>query len=379
MKEQLRIKEYKGTAPYQCYIDGLKVSGKRKRIFFRSVAEAQAELKRLSRQHRREGEEGMNISPELRHLAALCARKLEPFGKSLSDATEHYIEHLQRVSGSATVAAVFADFSLAKQRAQLSKSHLDGIRQRLGRFVADFGSRPIDSISVREIEDWLHGLELGAQSTNHFRGMLNALFSYALKRQLVERNPVSSIDRVKQTDEPPAIFTVEELSKLLAAAPFELLPAIAIQAFCGVRTEEVLRLTWNNIDLRRGFVEIASKKAKTGQRRLIPIPANLAGWLAPYAASTGPIYSKSVHMYHREQRTLCAGVGIANRPSNGLRHSFASYHLAQFQDAARLALLMGHSNVREVFVYRELVRPEEAAQYWEIRPVARANVIPMVA
>ncbi len=380
MKEQLRIKEYKGTGAYQCYLDGLKVSGKRKRLFFRSTADAEAELKRLSRQHRREGEEGMAISSETRNLAAQCMRKLEPFGKTLWDATTFYIEHLQRVSGSVTVAVVFQDFSQAKERAQLSKAHLDGIRQRLGRFVRDFGTAPINSLTVQEIADWLYGLDLGPQSVNHFRGMLNALFGFALKRGLVERNPIAAIDKVKQSDGPPEIFTPEDLAKLLGSAPFELLPAIVIQAFAGLRTAEVLKLDWADVDLVRGYVKVASQKSKTAQRRVIPIQPNLAGWLAPYAASTGPIYGKSVHMYHREQRTLCEAVGIANRPNNGLRHSFASYHLARFEDAAKLMLQMGHTTTREIFQdYRELVTPEAAAQYWEIRPVAAPNIVSMVA
>jgi len=67
-------------------------------------------------------------------------------------------------------------------------------------------------------------------------------------------------------------------------------------------------------------------------------------------------------------------------PQNGLRHSFASYHLAKFQDAAALALQMGHTNSNLVFQhYRQLVRPEAAEKYWTLRPAAAANVVAMTA
>jgi hypothetical protein len=55
-------------------------------------------------------------------------------------------------------------------------------------------------------------------------------------------------------------------------------------------------------------------------------------------------------------------------PSNALRHSFGSYHLAQFKDAAALALQMGNSPAMIFRHYRELVRPKDAAEYWALKP-----------
>jgi len=47
-----------------------------------------------------------------------------------------------------------------------------------------------------------------------------------------------------------------------------------------------------------------------------------------------------------------------------LRHGFASYHLAHFKDAAKLALELGHNDQELLFRhYRELVKPEAAAKY----------------
>lgn len=65
-------------------------------------------------------------------------------------------------------------------------------------------------------------------------------------------------------------------------------------------------------------------------------------------------------------------------PNNALRHSYASYHLAHFRNAAKLSLEMGHTDQRLIFAhYRELVKPQAAAVYWSIMPQAPANVITM--
>ena len=53
---------------------------------------------------------------------------------------------------------------------------------------------------------------------------------------------------------------------------------------------------------------------------------------------------------------------------NALRHSFASYGLAQIQNANQVALEPGHT-VKVLFTnYRELVTPEEAKSWFEIVP-----------
>ena len=140
----------------------------------------------------------------------------------------------------------------------------------------------------------------------------------------------------------------------------------------------MLRLEWSDVDLVRGFVAVAAHKSKTARRRLIPIAQNLAEWLRPYAQMSGAVYSTKTRNYHADIEALRRSIGLPAWPNNGLRHSFASYHLAFHQDAAALMLQMGHTTTREIFeAYRELVRPDEALEYWNIRPqITPGSVIP---
>ena len=65
---------------------------------------------------------------------------------------------------------------------------------------------------------------------------------------------------------------------------------------------------------------------------------------------------------------------IHHWPSNALRHSFASYHLAHFNDAAALALQLGHTDAGLVFQhYRQIVKPKDAEKYWNLSPTADAS------
>src|SRR5215471_10120775 len=94
---------------------------------------------------------------------------------------------------------------------------------------------------------------------------------------------------------------------------------------------------------------------------------NLRAWLAPYRAHRrGAVCPGNLRLRLEADRDR-AGLRH-NWPTNALRHSFGSYHLAHFQDAAALALQMGNSPDVIFRHYREVVRPRQAALYWQVKP-----------
>ena len=107
------------------------------------------------------------------------------------------------------------------------------------------------------------------------------------------------------------------------------------------------------------------------------IQDNLAAWLEPYIGRTGNVCPPNLRKLLEADRT---NAGLKKWPSNGLRHSFASYHLAHFQDAAKLALELGHTSQSLIFRhYRELVKPVQAAKYWTIQPAEETNLVALSA
>jgi integrase len=83
---------------------------------------------------------------------------------------------------------------------------------------------------------------------------------------------------------------------------------------------------------------------------LIEVPENLKEWLLPYADRSGKLWSLSHMQFYRDLEAARANAGISKWPSNALRHSYASYHLAFHQNAAALALQMGHTSQAMIFL-----------------------------
>ena len=89
------------------------------------------------------------------------------------------------------------------------------------------------------------------------------------------------------------------------------------------------------------------------------IQDNLAAWLALEADIPGDLEKRITLVWQKAKVTW---------PRNVTRHSFCSYHLAEFQNAAKTALQAGHSEQMLFSHYHDLVTPEAAAEYWAIVP-----------
>jgi integrase len=262
---------------------------------------------------------------------------------------------------------VVSDLIKAKQADGASKRYIKDLQNRLERFVETFGHHQIASVTAEEIDAWLRTLAVAPLTRNTYRLRIGTLFEYARTRRLCGENPVSSVAKAKELKSKVGILTPEQLARLFESASDETLPYWALGAFAGLRSAELERLEWADVHFDSGLVEVTASKAKTAQRRFVPMADALKEWLGPYQGRQGKVAPIGLRKKLEADRERAC---LESWPPNALRHSFASYHLAQFQDAARLSLEMGHRDQRLVFAhYRELVKPAQAAKYWKIAPI----------
>jgi len=122
---------------------------------------------------------------------------------------------------------------------------------------------------------------------------------------------------------------------LLKSSPKAFVPMLAFGAFAGLRTAEIQRLEWPALDLAGGFIQIATEKAKTRSRRLVPLLPNLAQFLPPSSRQKGKVWQGTVgDLADARAETVPA---VATRwKHNVSRLSFISYPLAQIQSAAQV-------------------------------------------
>jgi len=391
---RLRLHKKVGKT-YRVYEVADYSSGVRRLRSFNDHTEARKEAERIARQL----SSGEATAALLRNSeAASYGRALEllrPTGTALEVATAHYAKAVEILGGDAVIEAarfyahhradqvtrkqvseVVGELIAAKQSRNKSPRYIADLRWRLNHFAKAFAV-DIGSITTADVQRWLDNLKVAAQTAKNGRTVLYTLFSFAESRGYIFKggNPVEGTESITADNGGKIeILTPAEISALLKSASPEFLPIVALGAFAGLRTAEIQRIEWEDIDLSGGWIHVGSDKAKTRSRRLVPILPNLAQWLAPYAKRSGKVWKETVTTWHHQRAATVEASGVAWKP-NALRHSFCSYRLADIQNAAQVSLEAGNSPNVIFKHYRELVKPSEAKAWFSISPESPANLL----
>lgn len=353
------------------YFTGEAEGRKRRQKFYHTKNEAIEDATRVSVELRMAGDSDHEITKterravmEFREMTAELPDAInEP---SLSEAVALMRDTLRVRDKSKTVREVVDRYLLTLQRKKVSEGYQYTVRHRLEKFVTDYGDWLACDISQEIAGEWLGDLVCALTSFNHFRAALAQCFNCAVDMGTVETNPVAKIAKKKTGASKIGILTVEKVKGSLENASDEILPGLALGLFAGVRRAELGRMGWREIDFEQGHVEITAAKSKTAARRLIPMRDVLRHHLEPYRQKSGLVMPSEM-IWRKHLKAAPNAAGITAWPHNDLRHSFASYHLAHFKDAAALALEMDHESTRMIFEhYRVLLLIQQGREHWMI-------------
>jgi len=378
-QRKIRVRKYSDSnRPGLKFVVNYRETGKRKRSFFETKEQADSFASFKNAELKRNGVEHAEFPTALRVMAQNAVEQLKPFGKTITDAVQHYVAHLKASEKSCTAVQLVRELVAAKEKDGASQRHVDDLRSRLNIFAKKFNGQPVATITSAEIDDWLRSLNVSPVTRNHYRRLIVLAFNFAVQRKYATDNPAEKTAKAKEGGGSIGILTITQAARLLESATPDVLPYIAIGLFAGLRRAEIERLDWSEIDFDSGLIEVTAKNAKTARRRHVTMQPNLCEWLLPVRKHKGNVTPGENFRQSFDQARVAAG--IDEWPDNALRHSFASYHLAHFREAKALALEMGHTNEDMIFTnYRQLVKPKEAERYWNIRPAAAEKIVPLVA
>ena len=371
MKGGFRIKPYKHER-LKFVVRG-KVGGKWQRKYFRTKGEAATYAQQQNTRLLNEGRDGIEFPSWLRLSAQRAHETLIRYGKTIEEAVAFYVAHLDQEKRAAPLLSAVGELIETRRAAGASQIYCYDLSLRLGRFGNDFRDKTTAEITTADIDSWLVGLGVSAVTRNTYRRDLRTLFSFCVTRNYCAANPAAQSQRAKEIAPPVGILNVDEIARLLECCVPTVVPYIAIGAFAGLRAAEIERLDWKEIDLTNGLIEVTAAKSKTAKRRLVKILPNLDAWLRLTVKPGGPVVPPNLRALLLKSR---ANAGVKNWPPNALRHSYASNHIAHFHDAAALALQLGHTHTGLIFEhYRQVVKPTDAARYWQIMPSATSSKI----
>lgn len=326
---------------------------------------------------------------------------LRPLGVPLTEAVRQFAFARKRLNGEGEIADAVDFFLAQKAKAKLPEVRIPDLVEKLladlrskeksRRYVLDMQARlnraaesftgKISEVRSPQIDDWLTSMkEASGRTKNNYRTALITLFSFARQKGYLARGQETEAEFSARYDDKGGeigIYTPEQLEMLLTKIAPRFVPFVAIGAYAGLRSAEIVRLEWPEIRFDQDVVEIKAAKAKTASRRLVPITPALRAWLEPFRQKEGRVLhaipdefalAKNLRKAVGEIRSD-KGKALIKIVHNGLRHSFITYRMAILKNAAEVALEAGNSP-RMIFEhYRELATAGQAEEWFALRPL----------
>ena len=229
----------------------------------------------------------------------------------------------------------------------------------------------LEHITTAQISQFIasrfHGRRLSPKTANHYRGIMSALFNWAMDQRGVvmpaSQNPAVKVRRYPEKAPEIRFLTLEQIRKQLEGLKDrpQLQTMVALYIYAGLRREEALWLQLDDIDLGAGSYGMIRVRAKTVKgeswepktkvNRAVPISRTLRGYLDCYEPRIVPgrwyFSSPNGKRWNPDHfsQALRKANGKLNLPWSCLdfRHTFGSQLAMKGESLYKISKLMGNS------------------------------------
>ena len=229
-------------------------------------------------------------------------------------------------------------------------------RRAVGVLVRYLGEHPLDKITGFIVEKFrIQRKEQDGvkdSSINLDFAILSHLFASAVNKGILDINPCQKVKRLKVSQCKDRVLSSDEIKSILDMPEGKDRLMILTALFTGMRLNEVLNLTWGDIDFGKGIIHVF--QSKSGKAFDVPLSDCLRTALEAYRAHPADsmvfedrgIGKKVVNEYSAYFSGLFKNMGIMGFTFHNLRHTFASLMQSDLGIGAVTVMGMtGHSSL----------------------------------
>lgn len=242
---------------------------------------------------------------------------------------------------------------------------LKGIKSYANIFKNDFGMVKMSDITQSTVEDYLSRKNVSNTTRKNLKNYLGQFFRWTIRKHYHNANPVANIV-VKVQQGQPQFFTVPQCEEIMELVSKEehrpIANYFALCLFAGIRPEEAERMTFANINFDTNEIHIPAEISKTKKSRLFTINTTLLAWLN-HNKDIRPLIPANVK---KMKSAIFNGLSFPWL-QDGLRHSFATYHYAQYHSLEELRHIMGNSARILERHYKGVIPAAEVEKFWSIK------------
>jgi len=195
---------------------------------------------------------------------------------------------------------------------------------------------------------------------------MKVIFNRAVGHGKLKLNPIANVKRLPENNIRQRVLTLDEFKALLNACDGHLKPIIEMGYWMGMRKDEIVRLTWPEVDLKKGFIRLPAERTKTDSPRNIPIHPEVRVTLEklPRGLHTDRVFLRFGLPFDEIKHSFqsaCETAKIKGFTFHDLRHCALNNLRKAGNDFFQIMTLSGHKTI-SVFKRYNLVTEEELAQ-----------------
>lgn len=235
----------------------------------------------------------------------------------------------------------------------LNKSWRDD-HSRMKPFTEFFNDRELREIVPSDVQRFVKSRKKAGNSPgtlNRYLSLLKRMMNVAIEEGYLEANPVKVKKFSEQDREKTRVISEQEEAAIMEHASPWLKSFLVIALNTGMRTGEIFRLSWKQIDLHERMITV--EVTKSGKTRHVPISERLFQELVSmksrnaksqylfYNPKTGrPITSMKTAFRNTLRRAGLSGIRLYDT-----RHTAATRWIRSGVDVQTVKELLGHSDI----------------------------------
>lgn len=375
---------------YLTYMVTWWAEGKRHRRAIADLTEARREARRIARDLA-DGRASM-VAVSNKELSYYRDLERKMGGTPLSEAVNMWLSTTNNKLPKITISDIVKEMlNIKLNDTFIEDRQKQTLKVRWGKFEHAFGNRVISTIKAKELDLFLANPEWQPRTRQHYRGAISMIFDYAKRKDYLESDKdhqAEKTETIRVNDAKLESWSVEDMRLILKHATKRTIPWLVLGAFAGIRSSEIERMNWEDIDWSSNLILIKGKlvggsKSRASNDRAVAMTENIKIWLSPFETYKGNILKSlgvedvNKDIYHALSQVIQKiqkEKPLFTWKQNANRHSFATYYLAMTGDASTTALAMGNSPTMVLRRYKSIqvegktVTRAMAEKYFAILP-----------
>jgi integrase len=226
---------------------------------------------------------------------------------------------------------------------------------------------PAEAMTADRVRDYqLYRRQQGFETAtiNRETSALSRMFQLAIRRGLLERMPLFP-KRLEENPPRDGFFEHDEYLKVREHLPRSYRDVLEFAYYSGWRRNEILGLTWDEVDLKGGVIRLTPRRSKTRTGRVLPIspPVQtvLKRRLRRRQAADPRVFRRDgvpVRAWRHALRDACRKAKVPHRLLHDCRRT-AARNLIRAGVPERVAMLLTGHKTRAVFDRYNIVNEQE--------------------